>query len=132
MKTKILLLLIFIGLLIFSACGDDGREEEFGIQPQKSVQDSIPVLRGDFIYLADAAVLKGDDFIYGVTIDSISLDLAEKIRPHKKEDFDMIPVVVKAKISKNPGKEGWDEVIEIREVLELPEQENDSVQDPSE
>lgn len=129
MKKKFLPLLI--SLIIFSACGDDAREESLEIQQDEPAQDSIPVLKGDFIYMADAAILKGEDFIYGVDIDSVALDLAEQIRPLKKEAFDMIPVVVRAKIKQNPGQEGWDEIIEIREIIQLPESRNDSVQDPS-
>lgn len=129
MKKKLLPLLI--SLVIFSACGDDAREDSLEIQQEETIQDSIPTLEGEFIYMADAAILKGENFIYGVDIDSVALDLAEKIRPFKEEAFDMIPVVVKAKIKQNPGQEGWDEIIEIREIIRIPESSNDSAQYPS-
>lgn len=33
----------------------------------------------------------------------------------------MVPVTVKAKIVPNPEQEGWKEVIEIQQILEIPE-----------
>ena len=62
---------------------------------------------------------KGNDFVYGVTIDSISKDLAEQVEDYKEDQFDMIPVTLKGKIIQNPGTTGWDEFIEIREVLSI-------------
>lgn len=128
MKKTLFILMLALGTL--SSCGNDSRDEDILEPQQQTVQDTIPTLSGEFIYLADAAVLKGDDFIYEVKIDSTALDLAEKIRPFKKEDFDMVPVVVKGKISQNPKREGWNEIIEIREVLEIPS-EKDSLDHPT-
>ena len=31
----------------------------------------------------------------------------------------MVPVIVKAKVKPNPAKEGWDEIIEIKEILKV-------------
>ena len=124
---------LIIGMLMLNACATDSREDDvYKLEEQVEV-DSIPTLHGEYMYLADAAVLKGDGFIYGVTIDSLSEELADRVRPLKQDDFDMVPVVVKAKISNNFGRQGWDEVIEIREILEIPEEESiqeltDSVQ----
>jgi hypothetical protein len=118
MKEKVLALLVC--LFLFSACGDSGDDQMEGMEPE-AVADSIPTLEGQFIFLSNEAILKGESFIYGVAIDSVSLDLAEKVKPFKNESFDMVPVTVKAKIVKNAGTKGWNETIEIREVLELPE-----------
>ena len=74
--------------------------------------------RGDFIFLKDAAVLKGDNFIYGVSIDELSKQLAERVKEVKVSDFDMVPVAVKGKISqKQEGQEGWDEILTITEIV---------------
>ena len=92
-------------------------------QPETEiVPDSIQVLEGDFVFGTNSAVIRGEDFVYGVTIDSMSRALARKIAPFKKDDFDMIPVAVKAKILPNQAQEGWEEVIVIREIIEVPEQ----------
>lgn len=119
MKERILTILLLVAFL-FTACGDDTGDDPLEVQQVETVEDSIPTLEGRFIYLADAAVLRGDDFIYGVTLDSLGLELAEKVKPYKKESFDMVPVKVRARILPNPGREGWDEFIEIREILEAP------------
>ena len=126
MKNQYFFILIFT--LLLSACGQEPQEDLKPTEPV-AVQDSLDVVSGEFIYLSDAAVLKGEDFIYGVHIDSISLNLAEKIEKYKKEDFDMVPVVVKGKIVTNPRNDGWDEIIEIREVLKVKEEKPISNQD---
>ncbi len=113
-------------MIILASCGDDSREEEFESPQTQVMADSIPTITGEFIYLSDAAVLKGRDFIYGVQLDSTAMDLVEKIESYKRDDFDMIPITVKAKIIPNPKRNGWDEVILIREVVQLPEIKPDS------
>ncbi|MGB7784676.1 MAG: hypothetical protein WBL27_01115 [Salinimicrobium sp.] len=125
-RTLFAALIILLG---FSACGDDTREE---IEPEavEQVQDSLTTIKGDFIYLADAAVLKGKDFIYGVELDSISMKLADSVAPLKKDNFDMVPVTVRAKIINNPG-EGWEEIAQIREILEVSQSKADTVKAPA-
>ena len=112
------LFIIMIALLTLTACGGDTSEE---LQPQQAVevQDSIPTLKGEFIFLSEAAVFKGDTFVYGVKIDSLSTKLAKEVETYKQDQFDMIPVTLKAKIIPNPGSKGWDQFIEIREVLSI-------------
>jgi len=76
------------------------------------------IYKGDFIYTADAAVLKGDKFIYGVTLDDMATKLANLVKPAKKSDFDMVPVAVKGIVSPKPeGEEGWPEVLTITEIV---------------
>lgn len=116
---------VLVVLLSFSSCGDDTREE---IEPETvaQVQDSLTTIEGEFIYLADAAVLKGKDFIYGVELDSVSMKLADSVAPLKKDNFDMVPVKVRAKIVENPG-EGWEEIAQIREILEITQPKADTL-----
>lgn len=76
------------------------------------------IYRGDFIYLGDAAVLKGNKFIYGVTLDEMATELANKVKAIKESDFDMVPVAVKGIINSKPeDQEGWDEIITITEIV---------------
>ena len=112
------IVVILLALLSLTSCGSDSNED---LQPKEEVvvKDSIPTLKGEFIFLSDAAVFKGNDFVYGVTIDSISKDLAEQVEEYKADQFDMVPVTLKGKIIPNPGTKGWDEFIEIREVLSI-------------
>ena len=122
--------LLFLSLMLFS-CQDEGRKELMDGPEAEKAPDSIQVLEGDFVYAADAAVIRGEDFVYGVTLDSMSQVLSDKVAPLKSDDFEMIPVKVKAKISANPRQEGWEEVIEILEIVEVPEptKVSDTIQD---
>ncbi|MAM19578.1 MAG: hypothetical protein ABGW91_04805 [Christiangramia sp.] len=112
---------LLLSLMMLVACQDDGRKELMSQPKQEKLPDSIQVLKGDFVYGADAAVIRGENFVYGVTLDSMSKKLAEEIAPLKSDDFEMVPVTVKAKIVPNPEQEGWKEVIEIQQILEIPE-----------
>jgi hypothetical protein len=115
---KKFLLILTLALTVFS-CQDEGRQDLMNQPEAETVPDSIQTLTGEFIYAGDAAVLRGNDFVYGVTIDSMSKVLAEKIKPYKKEDFDMVSVKVKGKIVPSSRQEGWSENLEIREILEI-------------
>jgi len=76
--------------------------------------------KGDFIYIADAAVLKGTNFIYGVTLDEMATELAKQVKPAQDTEFDMVEVIVKGIISPKPeGQEGWDEIITIKEIVKV-------------
>lgn len=123
MKKSFLLFLSVVFLL--TACGEDTPAHEDETQAREAV-DSIPTLKGEFIYLQDEAVLRGADFIYGVEIDSISKKLADSIESLKKDDFHMIPIEVKAKIIRNPRRDGWNELIQIREILKISQNESEA------
>ena len=105
--------------ILFVSCQDD-EQKELNTEPVTAkVQDSLEVLQGDYVYVADAAVLRGENFVYGVKQDSVAMLLSDKVSVLKSDDFEMIPVRVKAKILANPRLEGWDEIIEIKEILEI-------------
>lgn len=117
-------MIISLLAVFFVGCKQDAKKEEVKETETPKVEetkntDGIVTLKGEFIYIADAAVLKGNDFIYGVELDSMSMKLAEEVKPLKREDFDMVPVMVKAKVKPNPAKEGWDQIIEIKEILKV-------------
>lgn len=121
-EMKKFLLILSLAFTAFS-CQDEGRQDLMNQPESEKVPDSIQTLTGEFIYAGDAAILRGSDFVYGVTIDSMSKVLAEQIQPFQKEEFDMVPVKVKGKIVPNPRQEGWDENIQIREIIEILESE---------
>ena len=83
----------------------------------------MPVYRGEFIFTEEAAVLKGKDFIYGVILDTMARELGARVAPIKRDEFDMVPVVVTGVVSENPalaeGKEVWKEVITIKRILNV-------------
>jgi hypothetical protein len=82
-----------------------------------------PLIHGEFIRTEDGAVLKGSSFIYGVHMDDIGRELAERVEPIKKSEFDMVPVTVQGKIARNPvvvtGGEGWPEIIVIENIVKV-------------
>lgn len=128
MKRSFSAILISIVLFTAIACGDDSRDEVVDPLAEEVVKDSIRIIEGEFIKLADDAVIKGSDFIYGVELDSLSRELAKQVEPLKSDEFEMIPVVVRGKILPNPSRDGWEEVIQIKEILELPQQKQDSTE----
>ena len=114
---KKIILITLISIISFSCKKDiaTNQEKESKIELDSSEEK---VYRGDFIFLEDAAVLKGDKFIYGVTIDDLSKQLADKVKLVKSSDFDMVPVAVKGNDSQKPeGQEGWDEILTITEIV---------------
>lgn len=115
---KIKVFAILTGLLLLTACEDNSSKEEVTVAPV-AAKDSLTTIEGEFIYLSDAAVLKGRNFIYGVELDSVSLKLADSIAPLKRDEFHMIPVKIKGKVLQNPGGEGWEELVKITEILEI-------------
>ena len=127
-QMKKFLLILALAVTAFS-CQDEGRQDLMNQPETEKVPDSIQTLTGEFIYAGDAAILRGSDFVYGVTVDSLSKVLAEQVQPFQKEEFDMVSVKVVGKIVPNPGQEGWDENIEIQEILEILESEKDSEQE---
>lgn len=121
--------ILLAGLLFLTGCGEESAPEE--AEPDVAVEkDSIPTITGEFIYLANAAVIKGKDFIYGVQVDSIGRKLADTVAPLKRDEFDMIEVTVKGKIVQNPGQTGWEEILQIKEILEIPTKAGDSIKAP--
>ncbi|MBZ9728212.1 hypothetical protein LB467_00800 [Salegentibacter sp. JZCK2] len=119
-QMKKFLLILSLAVTAFS-CQDEGRQDLMNQPETEKIPDSIQTLTGEIIYAGDAAILRGSDFVYGVTIDSMSKVLAEQIRPFQKEEFDMVTVKVRGKIVPNLRQIGWDENIEIREILEIPD-----------
>ena len=114
---KKIILITFLSIVSFS-CKEEiktSKEKESKVALNSAEEN---LYRGDFIFLKDAAVLKGDNFIYGVSIDELSKQLAERVTEVKVSDFDMVPVAVKGKISqKQEGQEGWDEILTITEIV---------------
>lgn len=107
---------IFIYLsavLVFASCKNNS-------ESNNNEASEATEIKADFIYLDDAAVLKGTDFIYGVKIDDMAKELAEQVNPIKKEEFDMVPVVVMGVINKKEeNEEGWDEIVTIKEIVSV-------------
>lgn len=107
MKKGIVLMSAF--LLLFSACKNNEKSQ---------VEDNLIEIRAEYIFLDDAAVLKGSDFIYGVKIDDMAKELATRVEPVKVEEYDMVPVIIMGIIEPKPeNEEGWPEIVTIKEIV---------------
>ncbi len=101
-------LLIILSLVIFS-CKKEKSDSE-NIQPT--------LIRGEFIIVSGAAVIKGDDFIYGVKLNEMTDELSKRVTPLKREEYDMVPVVINGIIRPNT-EEGWEKIVEITEIINV-------------
>ena len=62
----------------------------------------------------------GTNFIYGVKRNEMSEKLSQQVANVKKNDFDMVGVVVRGNISKNTDTDSeWEEVITITEIMRV-------------
>ena len=122
---KLGLLLLICTVVI--ACKLDNKkvielEETNAKESGKTIKqnDGFIAVQGEFIYYADAAVLKTSNKIYGVVIDDVMQELQAKVKPFKAEDTDMVPVTVRGRLFKKaPNEEGWEDKIEIKEILKV-------------
>ncbi|GGD81548.1 hypothetical protein [Planktosalinus lacus] len=101
---------LFSALVVFTACKNNENTSE--------TNEEAKEISADFIYLDDAAVLKGDDFIYGVKIDDKAKELAKQVETVKADEFDMVPVVIKGVVNKKADNEdGWEDIVTITEII---------------
>lgn len=88
-------------------------------QSKKSTDNNLQFY-GEFLYLADAAVLNTGTEIYGVIIDDKMHELDNLCTPIKRDEYDMIPVYIKGKVEKkDPNEEGWENRIRITSIDSL-------------
>lgn len=118
------LLTLLLSIIFLIACQDEERKDLMSQPEVQEVRDSIQVLKGEIVFGSTSAIIRGEDFVYGVAMDSISKVLSQKVDSLKKGDFEMVPVTVKAKIIPNPAQGGWDELIQIREIIDVAKAEN--------
>lgn len=100
------LVLLFVLTLTLFSCKQKNTE----------AKNEITLIRGEFIMINDAAVIKGKDFIYGIEINAMAEELANKVKPLQREEYDMVPVVINGIIKPNP-QEGWEEIVDIKEII---------------
>ena len=126
MKRTIFLLAITLSVVLISCKNSEEKTTTPENDPNIAEQaENQPIYRGEFIYLKkeNAAVLKGSDYIYGVVINDMAMSLANQVSNVKKDPLDMVPVIVRGTVGKNPNltEEGqaWEEVITIKEIIHV-------------
>ena len=115
-------LIVILALVLF-ACKNEAKTEvnlEENRAKSYDENDGLVTMKGEFVYYADAAVFQTSNEIYGVVIDE-NLQLLEKqVKPFKKEETDMVPVTVRVrKFEKAEDEEGWQYLVEIKEILKV-------------
>ena len=133
---KVFLLALGISALI--SCKNETKkdaEKEIitadGLEKTAKQSDGLTLLKGEFIYYADAAVLQTHAEVYAVVINEKRHELDDEVQQCKKEVTDMVPVEVRGKITPKPeNEEGWPYRVEIKEILSITEpnpQDNDVI-----
>lgn len=120
MRNKICVLII--GLLLLSCGQDKKKSNKEGQQETKSKlekADGPRLVRGDFITVDSAAVIKSRSKIYGVVLDSMGRELNKRSKALQNEPFDMIPVSIKGEIIQNDKKDEWEEIIKVKEIIDV-------------
>lgn len=114
----------FLIALVLVGCKNSEESKETS-DNEIAVEDfsKLPMIKGEFIHTGEAAVLKGANFIYAVQLDSMADVLAAQVAPVKKEEFDMVPVVVQGIVGPNPklaaGEKVWEEIIAIKNIVSV-------------
>lgn len=131
---KITILLLCISA--FLSCKNDKKaeqlEETISIENSERTEkqrDGLTLLKGEFVYHGDAAVLQTHAEIYGVFVTDKMVELNNMAEKYKKEPTDMVQVEIRGQVSnKKDDKILWENKVEIIEILNvLPPKENNNV-----
>ena len=115
---KIILLTVLV--LAMVSCKENAQTEENTVAQKEQPTEDMRTLKGEFIYLADAAVLNCGNKIYGVVIDAKMHELADQVAAKKNDEFDMVPVIIKGVVTpKTTTEEGWPEIVTIKEIVKV-------------
>ncbi|GAA4944797.1 hypothetical protein GCM10023314_17270 [Algibacter agarivorans] len=122
---KVLILLVCISA--FVSCKNDtksNQKEETTISDdsEKTAKqsDGLTLLKGEFVYYGDAAVLQTHAEIYGVLVTDKMLELNKLAEKYKTEPTDMVQVEIRGKITnQKDDKILWENKVEIVEILNV-------------
>ncbi len=122
---KVLILLVCISA--FVSCKNDtksNQKEETTISgdSEKTAKqsDGLTLLKGEFVYYGDAAVLQTHAEIYGVLVTDKMLELNKLAEKYKTEPTDMVQVEIRGKITnQKDDKILWENKVEIVEILNV-------------
>ena len=117
---KKILLLILLPAAVFSCKNSEEKKVEESTTENLENTKTIQAYKGDFIDSNGALVLMGSNFIYGVKRDMLSEGLSKQVAAIKKNDFDMVGVIVRGEVSKNTDDDSeWEEIITIKEIMRV-------------
>lgn len=114
---KIVLLSMLLAVVL--SC-KNSEEKNHEVEETTTENVEVKAYKGDYIDSNGALVLMGTNFIYGVKRNEMSEKLSQQVANVKKNDFDMVGVVVRGNISKNTDTDSeWEEVITITEIMRV-------------
>ncbi|MCB4799071.1 hypothetical protein [Neotamlana laminarinivorans] len=124
---KKIIYLLFV-LIAFTNCKNDTKTkpEDVPVATDKSSErtekqsDGLTLLKGEFVYFGDAAVLQTHNEIYGVYVTDKMLELDAKAKQYKRQPTDMVDVIIRGKITnKKDDKILWENKVEIVEIINV-------------
>lgn len=117
---KKIILLLMLSAAVFSCKNSEEKNGDETMTENLGNAENLKAYKGDFIDSNGALVLMGTNFIYGVKKDMLSEDLSKQVAKVKKNDFDMVGVIVRGVVSKNMDSDSeWEEVITIKEIMRV-------------
>ncbi len=117
---KKIILLLMLSAAVFSCKNSEEKEVEETTTENVENAENLKAYKGDFIDSNGALVLMGSNFIYGVKRDAISESLSKQVAAIKKNDTDMVGVIVRGVVSKNTDNDSeWEEVITIKDIMRV-------------
>ena len=106
-------LFIFVFAISILGCKNNSKNSS-------ETTDDTTIIKGNYIYFEDAAVLQNDVEIYGVFLNDLAKELNEKATPLKTNETDMVNVEVRGIISsKEDPKILWEKKLEIVEIINI-------------
>lgn len=119
---KIALSTVLIAILM-SACQNTKQKEKDASNEEKVLVDKTVAGKeytGDFVFTPEAAVFTGKSFIYGVEINDLAIELADRIKAVQNDKHDIVTVTILGEVSsKLEGQDGWDEIITITHIIDV-------------
>ena len=117
---KIILLLMLTATVLSCKNSEEKTTETQEVTTENT--EKPRAYKGEFLDADGAMVFMGPNFIYGVKRDIMSEGLSKQVAPIKKNDHDMVGVIIKGTISKNTQNDTqWEEMITITEIMKVDE-----------
>lgn len=120
---KKILLIAFLALT-FSGCKNDKKKPIVTTDATAaSLNTGTQIVRGEYIFFQDVAVLTTNSEIYEVIQDDNMKQLEKQAAGLKKDTKDMVMVTLKVNIVTNPkrkeSQDVWEKAVQIKEVMEV-------------
>lgn len=121
MNSKIALGIALCVSLLATSCQEKSPKK---VKVEGAVAENLgATVTGEYYYSEEGAVLKGASFIYAVAMDDMAKELGDQVAAVKNDVYDMVPVMVRGIVSKNPaldeGQQVWEQLITIKEIVSV-------------